>query len=73
MPSQVITRRKVGGYMWRDAIERCIRVEQDQIAIIRQLIAHTDHPERLRQYGEMLAGKVEIVTTLEELLRYKTD
>jgi hypothetical protein len=59
--------------MWRDAIERCIRVEQEQIVILRQLIAHTDHPERLRQYSDMLAGKVEVVTILNELLRYKAD
>ena len=57
--------------MWREAIERCIRVEQEQIVILRQLIAHTDHPERLRQYGDMLAGKVEVVTILNELLRYR--
>lgn len=56
--------------MWRDSIERCIRLEQEQISALRQLIAHTDHPERLRQYGEMLAAKVEIVTILHELLRY---
>ena len=57
--------------MWRDAIERCIRLENEQIATLRQLIAHTDHPERLRQYGDMLAGKVEVVTMLNELLRYR--
>lgn len=73
MPSKAEDRRKIGGYMWRDAIERCIRLETEQIAILRQLIAHTDHPERLRQYSELLAGKIEVVTILNELLRYRAD
>lgn len=59
--------------MWRDAIERCIRLEQEQITVLRQLIAHTDHPDKLRQYSDMLAGKVEVVTILNELLRYRSD
>lgn len=73
MPMRPEDRRKVGGHMWRDAIERCIRLEQEQIAVLRQLIAHTDHPERLRQYSDMLVSKVEVVTILNELLRYRSD
>lgn len=70
MPRNPAARRIVGGYMWRDSIERCIRLEQEQIASLRQLMARTDNPDRLRQYGEMLAAKVEIVTILHELLLY---
>lgn len=73
MPSKAEDRRKIGGYMWKDAVERCIRLETEQIATLRQLISHTDHPERLRQYSELLASKVEVVTILNELLRYKAD
>jgi hypothetical protein len=56
--------------VWAEAIRRCLRLETEQIAMLRHLIATTDHPERLRQYSDMLASKVEIVTILNELLRY---
>jgi hypothetical protein len=59
--------------MWREAIERCIRLEQEQITVLRLLIAHTDHPDKLRQFSEMLVSKVEVVTILNELLRYRSE
>ena len=34
------------------------------------MMAQTDHPERLRAFGEMLARKVERVTLLNQLLNY---
>ncbi len=34
------------------------------------MMAQTDHPERLRAFGEMLARKVERVTLLNQLLLY---
>lgn len=56
--------------MWRDNLLRLIRSEEEELVIIRQMMAQTDHPERLRAFGEMLARKVERLTLLHQLLNY---
>lgn len=56
--------------MWRDNLLRLIRSEEEELAVVRQMMAQTDHPERLRAFGEMLARKVERITILHQLLNY---
>jgi len=56
--------------MWRDTIERCLRLETDEVATLRHLIATADSKDELRRYSAMLASRIEIVTMLNELLRY---
>jgi len=64
-------RRIVGGYMWRDNLMRLIRSEEEELVVIRQMMAQTDHPERVRAFGEMLVRKVERVPLLHHLLNYR--
>lgn len=56
--------------MWRDNLLRLIRSEEEELVIVRQMMARTDHPEHLRAFGEMLARKVERLTLLHQLLNY---
>ncbi len=56
--------------MWRDELDRCIRIETEQVALLRTLINGSHDPERLRAYSELLAAKVEVLTILNTLLRY---
>lgn len=63
-------RRIIGGYMWRDAVSRALRLEEEKIGVIRTMMEQTDNPDKLRAYGKMLAVTVEVVTILNELLRY---
>lgn len=56
--------------MWRDNLERCIRLENEEVAKIRGLIASSHDPEKLRTYAESLAVKIEVITILNQLLMY---
>ena len=57
--------------MWKDSVSRALRLEQQKVGSIRQMMQQTDNPDRLRAYGQMLADTVEVVTILNELLLYK--
>ncbi len=56
--------------MWRDNLLRVIRLQEEEIALVRQMMAQTDHPERLRTFAELLARKSEAVAILYQLLNY---
>lgn len=56
--------------MWRDAVSRALRLEEEKVGTIRAMMQTTDNPDKLRNYGQMLAATVEVVTILNELLRY---
>lgn len=56
--------------MWKDAVSRALRLEEQKVGAIRQMMQQTDNPDRLRTYGTMLADTVEVVTILNDLLYY---
>lgn len=56
--------------MWRDTIERILRLETDEVDALRNFIAKADKIDEVRRYSAMLVHKIEIVTMLNELLHY---
>lgn len=67
-----ISRRLVGGTMWKDSLHRCLRLETERLANIETLITQTNNPDLLREYSRMAIAAAEIVGILTELLRYDT-
>jgi hypothetical protein len=70
MPENPYRRRKVGGSMWRNSVEHCLRLAIDQLASIQSLKSMTNNPDTLREYVDQASRAAEMIAYLSELLRY---
>ena len=61
----------VSGYAWKDAIVSLIRSEQAEVETVQKLLKVASTPDTCRLLAELLATKINRISTLHELLNYQ--
>ena len=56
--------------MWRNTVERCLRLATEQLSSIQSLKSTTNNPDTLREYVDQASRAAEMIAYLSELLRY---